>query len=325
VSAPVPPREARWHSFTAAARLNAPRDTVLKSAADELETDPASLEAALFADLASESRAGPLPPDISPEALAFELNFRLVSRWLVRAESVRVRAWGNTRALLRQARQNGLICNARAIVPRSSDWPSAGIATSQGVELDVSGPLSLFRRTSIYGRALCALLSRLLTCSRFWLSASCALGAGMGPMTLVVQSGDPIRPLQHPRELDAKVEQRFARDFRRAAPDWELAREPLPLCADGSLVFADFELWHRSEPKRRFLLEIVGFWTPRYLHDKLRNLRAAGISDFVLCVDEARACDDGDPPAHPQVLRFKRRVDATLVLSLLQAKLATTR
>jgi predicted nuclease of restriction endonuclease-like RecB superfamily len=193
------------------------------------------------------------------------------------------------------------------------------------VELDVSGPLSLFRRTSIYGRALCALLSRLLTCSRFWLSASCALGAGMGPMTLVVQSGDPIRPLQHPRELDAKVEQRFARDFRRAAPDWELAREPLPLCADGSLVFADFELWHRSEPKRRFLLEIVGFWTPRYLHDKLRNLRAAGISDFVLCVDEARACDDGDPPAHPQVLRFKRRIDATLVLSLLQAKLATTR
>jgi len=315
VSAVVPPREARWQLFTAAANLNAPRAVVVKRVAEELGTDPASLESSLFADLESESLAGPLPLALTPENLALEANFRLVSRWLVRAERVHIRAWGDVRALLRQARQDGLICNACEFAATETN----GSAPHPSVTLDVSGPLSLFRHTSIYGRALCGLLSRLLVCERFVLSAVCAPGAGLAPMTLVVQSGDPIRPLREPPALDAKVERRFIKDFRKGAPDWDSRREPVPLSADGSLVFPDFELWHRSEPGRRFLLEIVGFWTPKYLLEKLQKLRAAHISDFILCVDQARACSDVEPPVHAQVLRFNRRIDVAAVLALLEA------
>jgi len=321
VSAVLPPREARWQLFSAAANLNAPRDAVLKHVADELGTDPASLESSLFADLESERQAGPLPLTLTPESLALEANFRLVSRWLVRAERVCIRAWGDVRALLRQARQDGLICNAREI----AGGETTGAASVPSVTLDVSGPLSLFRHTSIYGRALCGLLSRLLSCERFVLSAVCAPGAGLAPMTLVVQSGDPIRPLREPPELDAKVERRFLKDLRKGAPDWDSTREPVPLSANGALVFPDFELWHRSEPERRFLLEIVGFWTPKYLLEKLQNLLAARMADFILCVDEARACGDVEVPVHAQVLRFKRRIDVAAVLRLLEAMRARGR
>lgn len=35
--------------------------------------------------------------------------------------------------------------------------------------------------------------------------------------------------------------------------------------AAGTLIFPDFELVHRRERERRWLLEIAGFWTPEYL------------------------------------------------------------
>lgn len=92
----------------------------------------------------------------------------LVNTWMQRARSVRITAWGNTRALVRQARLHGLICNIRrAAASPAASGPlpvaSAGLdALAQkpieGVELEVSGPLALFRHTLIYGRASSALI-----------------------------------------------------------------------------------------------------------------------------------------------------------------------
>jgi predicted nuclease of restriction endonuclease-like RecB superfamily len=169
VVAAVPPRDARGELFLAAASTTTPRSAVLQAVASKLGTDAQSLESALFADLASESRAGSLAADVSPSSVSLEANLRLVNGWIRRARSVRLTAWGNTRALVRQARLHGLICNVRR-VPSSAD--------ADGVELEVSGPLSLFRHTSLYARALCALVPRALWCARFELTAVCDAGPG---------------------------------------------------------------------------------------------------------------------------------------------------
>jgi uncharacterized protein len=113
----------------------------------------------------------------------------------------------------------------------------------------------------------------------------------------------------------SKLEVRFARDLRKAAPEWDLVREPEPVPAGGTIVFPDFLLRHRLCPERSFLVEIMGFWSADYLARKLARLRQARLANLILCVDEARASADGDLPAEARVVRFRRRIDPLAVLA----------
>ncbi len=323
--AAVPPREARWATFTAAANFAAPRGEVLKNASLLLGTDAESLEAALFADLRSESTTCALPAALSPEKLALDANLRLVNSWMQRARGVRITAWGNTRALVRQARLHGLICNIRRAGPPDTASAEAAIACgldpltespTEGVELQISGPLALFRHTVIYGRALSALIPRALWCHRFELRAECETSSAAAVATLTVRSGDPLRVGRELAPYDSQVEARFAKDFRKAAPDWHLVREPRPVESLGSLIFPDFELVHRRDGARRWLLEIVGFWTPKYLEEKLRKLRAARLENVLLCIDQERGCSEAELPKDAKIIRYKRRIDVQAVLAL---------
>lgn len=111
----------------------------------------------------------------------------------------------------------------------------------------------------------------------------------------------------------------FARDFGRAAPGWALVREPEPVAAGGHLLFPDFAAFPRGEPGRRWLVEIVGFWTPEYLATKLARLREARIENLVLCIDEARNVGEGDLPLGARLVRYRRRVDVRRVLEAMGA------
>ena len=103
-----------------------------------------------------------------------------------------------------------------------------------------------------------------------------------------------------------------------AAPDWDIIREPVPVAVNGALIFPDFELVHRHQTGRRWLLEIVGFWTREYLADKLRRLRAAGIERIILCIDQERCCSDEELPPHACVVRYRGRVDPVSVLAIIE-------
>jgi uncharacterized protein len=322
----VPPREARWEVFAAAACSgDTARQDVLTAVSAKLGTDSLRLEEALFADLHTERTTAPLPASITPGRVAAEANLRLVGRWLKRAQSVRITAFGNTRAVVRQARLHGLICSIgpapsaemrERLTPSATRLDALVEADTDAVELQISGPLALFRHTLIYGRALCGLVPRLFWCSRFELRAVCEAAPGVAPVTLVVRTGDPIRPGRELKPFDSLLEQRFAKDFRRVAPDWDVIREPRPIASQSSIIFPDFELVHRREPSRRFLLEIVGFWTPKYLEEKLQRLQQAQLDNIILCIDEARACSEATLPSHAQVIRYRRRIDAAAVLRL---------
>jgi len=114
----------------------------------------------------------------------------------------------------------------------------------------------------------------------------------------------------------ARLEERFAREFRRLAPAWDVIREPEPITAGDTLVFPDFALRHRSDPARKWLLEIVGFWTPDYVARKLALYRGAHLSNLILCIDEDRNCAEADLPPEALVVWFRRHVDAAAVLRM---------
>jgi len=306
--AAVPAKEARAALFRAAAASHASRVAVLNTVAASFAVTPVELESALFADLRGERRVSELPAHVSPSRLAANANFAIVSSLIRRAVQVRVVARGEVRALIRQARIAGLICG----VSRSA-------YAADGVALDLSGPFALFQHSDRYGRALASLIPRLASCAEFELNASCALGHDGQLGSLALRSGDPIEPssdLPLPRRA---LDQRFERDFLRAAVGWDLLREPLAIASGDRLIFPDFELVPRHDPTRSWLLEIIGFWTPEYLHEKLKRLSEAGCERFLLCVDLDRHCGPVDLPQDPRLLRYTTRIDARAVLARIVA------
>jgi uncharacterized protein len=309
VAAPVPPAEVRAVAFAEAAG-GVPRVQALARAARTLGLDAPQVEACLFADLPSERHLGSLPEAMCPSELRLQVNLALVQGLVANAHQVEARIFGNARDVVRCARLRGLLCVVREEAAATGGMP--------GVCMDLSGPFALFGHTRMYGRALASLVPRLAWCTRYVLAASCRLGGRT--VRVEVRSGDPIRPAAEPKRFDSKLEARFARDFARAAPDWEVVREPEPLRAGRVLIFPDFALVHRRDPERRWLLEIAGFWTPGYLENKLHRLREAHVDRMILCIDADRGCDRGGPPAAGWVVPYRRRVDPAAVLDIIEGE-----
>ena len=296
------PARAREALFTeAAGPAERPRSEILSAAAARLGVSIADLDAALLADIPTERIVRPPAQIPSVDGAALHVNMAIVQGLLFRATVVRIRAEGTVRPLVRQARLRGLLWTVRVGSPP---------------ELTISGPFALFRRTLLYGRALAELLPFLARTARFDLVARCCVRGQVGEIRL--RSGDPIFPAAVPQTFDSKLEERFARDFKKIAPDWDLVREPEPVRAGDTLIFPDFVVQHRLDPSRRYLLEIVGFWTKDYIEKKLERLRRAGIANLILAIDDDRRCADDDLPIGAQLVRFRRRVDPTKVLEHLR-------
>lgn len=287
------------------------RSEVISSAASSLGVSDDALLESLFADLPSERLVRLPSPIPAPHDLALRSNFALAQGFLQRCCRIELSVSGNTRAIVRQILLRRLLCTV---------GPLTG---SRSATIEISGPYSLFKRTILYGRALASLVPVLQSCDWFRLRAEAVLRGGEFSVTL--QSGDPIFPNPDlPQRYDSKLEERFSLDFRKLNPGFDLIREPEPLHAGDHLIFPDFAIFRRCAPTRRVLVEIVGFWTPDYLRNKLQRLRRAGTTGMILCIDSSLNCSEdalADLP-HQQVIRFKRRIDAREVLARVETMLS---
>jgi predicted nuclease of restriction endonuclease-like RecB superfamily len=301
--AAVSPSEARARLFGAAAADEAPRADHLAAVAASFEIAPEALAEALFADLPGERIVRAPDPLPTVAEVVLRTNLAVVQAVLMRASTVDLDVEGGVRPIVRLAKLRGLLCVV--VEPVGGGAP----------HLQLSGPFALFQHTLLYGRALAELVPHLAWCARFELRATCALSGRVVDVT--VDSGAPIFPAAPPAPFDSKLEERFARDVGRLAPDWDLVREPEAVRAGATLIFPDFLLRHRIHVERRVLVEVAGFWTPDYLAAKLARLAEADLPPFVLCVDEDRACGLGELPASLSglsILPFRRRVDAAAVM-----------
>jgi uncharacterized protein len=286
--------------FGAAAASQAPPPTVATEVAARLGLTRDTLDAIVFSDLPAEREVRAPASIPSAAEVALHTNLAIAQAVVMRASHVAVHVEGGLRPIVRLAKLRGLLCNVAA--------PTAGALP----RLDISGPFSLFRHTLVYGRALAELLPHLAWCARFQLSAVARLRGRLAHVSM--ESGDPIFPAHQPAAFDSRLEERFAHDLTRLAPDWDVLREPTPVAAGTSLIFPDFLVRHRIHPERQALVEIVGFWTPEYLADKFARLRQATLPAFVLCIDADRACAPTDLPPGMPVVTFRRRVDAAAVM-----------
>ncbi len=223
-----------------------------------------AVQAQLYADLPSERivRVAELP---TAEELALRVNLAVAQRVVRGATRIDIALSGSARAVLRQL----LLCRLLAVAS----------PTTYGVCVEISGPMALFRHTTRYGRALGSIVPVLRGAESFTLTAHRPRAGGLVAVRL--QAGDPLFPPgTRPPAFDSRLEERFARDFASAAPDWELLREPEPVPVDGTWVFPDFAIVHREDRRRRWLVEIAGYWSEAYLDAKLERLARANRTDL---------------------------------------------
>ncbi|MDQ3231599.1 MAG: DUF790 family protein [Pseudobdellovibrionaceae bacterium] len=275
------------------------RKTILLDLDNRLLTDAVqrgeSLDSILFADLPSEKRLSRIPGDISIADLLLSANTFLVKSIIQRSQRLDIRLRGKIRPIVRQALLRGLICVARPLTGQK-DFDAS---------LSLSGPLGLFRHTRVYGRLLTEIVPFLPNCDRFSLRAFVPEGEHLRIWS--IESGDPIRPAET-KKFDSQIERKFSREFPKAAPDFDLIREPQAVMADGRYIFPDFAIQHRTNVDKSWLLEIVGYWTHTYLQKKIENLYRAKIDNLIICVSRKLGCSD-EWPKDARLVFFDRWID----------------
>lgn len=222
-----------------------------------------------------------------------QVNLAFAKTLLRKATAVRILIPENSRRVIRQAKLNGLICNA--------DRQNGDLT------LEISGPLSIFSKTAIYGRGIASLLSVLSWSERYALTAICNHDAGQFKVAL--ESGDPIKPGNRPRSFDSKLEEKFAEAVTKKLTGWHLFREPQPIDTTEGIIFPDFLLQCSSDPKTLFFCEIVGFWTTEYLKKKLKQWSLVRDCRFVLCINEKLKATGEPLPESLPVYFFKGNIN----------------
>jgi predicted nuclease of restriction endonuclease-like RecB superfamily len=106
-------------------------------------------------------------------------------------------------------------------------------------------------------------------------------------LNLDIDGADHRRGRRRRRKLDSLMEEDLARVLRDKIGDardgWTLVREDaLVMLRGGSVFLPDFTLRHHDG--REALVELVGYWTPEYLAEKLRKVGESGLDNLVLVV-----------------------------------------
>jgi predicted nuclease of restriction endonuclease-like RecB superfamily len=298
VSAPAKPSEIR-HVLFGIAATGARREEAIARTAEVLQIRPEEVLEGAYADRAGARRL--VAPDELPSASRIvELyNLALARGLMMRSAQVQATVKANVRSVVRYANLKRLICTCAE--------------QGDGTQLQLSGPLSLFRQTTRYGHALASFLPALMVTPGWSLQAQCIVRKQ--PMTVRMEACDPIASVfALPREADSTVERKLMRDVRRLGTAWILQRETAAIRAGARVFFPDFSL-RRGD--NRVLVEIVGFYTREYLESKMAALREAGLHGFIVCVDESLACTDEEFSAD-RVLRYKKSVDAAQLLKMVE-------
>jgi predicted nuclease of restriction endonuclease-like RecB superfamily len=301
IDAPVAPERLRRVVFELAAERD--REEALATAASEFGIPASDVVAALFADRAEARKLVAPDEPCAVAQLREQYNLSLVQSLLARSAEVVAVVRANLHSVVRYAKLLGLMAQFEE-------------APDGATKMTVSGPLALFHDTLKYGRALARWFPSVVATPGWSLEAHVLLGGER--LRLLLDATAPIeRTHALPSAHDSALEARLEKDLRRASSPWKLERESAVVRVGGKLSFPDFGLV--SPCGRRVLVEVVGYWTPAYLAQKVALLHAARVP-LVMCVDE-RYADEGFPD-DPRIVRFRKNVPAKALLEACARALA---
>jgi predicted nuclease of restriction endonuclease-like RecB superfamily len=232
------------------------------------------IESQLFADVMEFNRL--LSFEGYPDALALlsRYNVAQVQVALYMATELTIRARQDFKVILRHAKLAGLLHRIRRVA-------------DDEYEVRLDGPASVLRHTRRYGVAMARFLPVLLTCKEWAMRARVLTPRRGYEVGLDLTPQDGLRShLTAPPEFDSGLEAEFAAKWGdEPRQGWRLIREGEVLHKGQKVFVPDFVFAHQDG--RRVPMEIIGFWTPEYLKEKVATLREFRQYKIILAVGRA--------------------------------------
>jgi hypothetical protein len=184
----------------------------------------------------------------------------------------------------------------------------------EGYEVRLDGPASIFQRSQKYGIQMAVFLPALLLCNGWRMRAEIQ-GRG-GQVAYFELTSEQTRLRSHYPEIapyENPVVEKLAAAWARAATGWTLDPSRVVIDLGDSAFIPDYVLRH-AETGAAVFLELLGFWTPEHLRDRLLEFAHAGRADFILAAwDELRGTRDPMTNVPPNTILFKRSLDPAAV------------
>jgi predicted nuclease of restriction endonuclease-like RecB superfamily len=292
------------------------RQEVLQKVASELGMTAADLDDALFADHPGAHVLTHVGPAWTPQQLLQRYNLELSRGALYRATVVQVEIYDSFKEFWRYLKLFKLMFSA-------TELPGGGY------RVVLTGPLSDFVETERYGISYAEFLPAILLGQRW------NLVARVRPPGFRQDRSDTFTSVQEQNHVlyrldqscglrsyyrkgrlyDSSLERVFAEEFTdfeekfgAERGKWRLLREEQVLVLDGSVMIPDFLLVHTQDETRRILIELVGYWSPRYLRTKIAKVKAANCPHLLLLVYEDLKVSKQDfAGAEGEILFFKQK------------------
>jgi predicted nuclease of restriction endonuclease-like RecB superfamily len=244
-------------------------------------------------------------------------NLALAQAVLYDASELRMQVWDHFGTVFSYVKLFGLM---HRIYPIDADGERVSDTNhAAGYEAILDGPASLFSQSRKYGIRMATFLPALPLCDRWRMTADILVDESASETCqFTLDDTDPLESYYSAGErFDSDLERTLARKWDRATTDWTLHREQDVLDLGAEVMLPDFAIEHPDG--RRALFEIVGFWTPEYLNEKLAKICAADADNLVLAVSEQLDCASEDfGAAADRVLWFKTGIHVYDVVELVE-------
>ena len=295
---PAPPDQLREALFERGFVTTEPeRRAVLSAVGERFGITAEAVEANLWADRESEAVLVEVP-EVDPAELLRRYNLSLTQTLLFDATELRFSVSENFQAVFGRLSYLGLM-----------------YTVDPDLTVHVTGPASVVSGGRTYGTELARLLPSILAAEEWHVSADVETEVGGQPRIyeFEVDSGEagrfPARTADGTgtsgEEYDSEVERDFAARIDSLLDGWRVTREPTILRTGERVMIPDFG-FERERPvgggdgdgadgTDEFYVEVVGFWTPEYLAEKLEKVRAVESEyPLVLAVNEELNCAESD-------------------------------
>ncbi len=276
------------------------RQRLIAEAAAELECAPEEALEGLYADLAGNQRLVAFE-ELSAEQLLDRYNLAQAQALLYRCSEMKL--WiepqepGVTRRLFNEIK-------AFRLIHSINGHPATGY------EVHLSGPVSIFHRSQKYGVQMAVFLPALLLYPGWRMRAE--IGTKTGAAFFELNSEQ--RRLRSHYLVDSLSPQdsllaKLIEDWRGLQSEWQI--EPSQQVIDlGESAFIPDVIFSRAGDEPVYL-EMLGYWTPRHLNDRLKEFTRAGFANYLIAASEELRCSRDAPTQVPiNIFIFKKSLNA---------------
>jgi hypothetical protein len=311
-SALAEPEEIRRKVFLAARKFqpvlpaSAQREEVLRTVAEEFETDAETVYANLYADLAGNQKLISFE-STTPEDLLDRYNLAQAQALLYKCVELKIRvapadSAENYRAIFGWIKHFGLIHSVQG-------------NAANGYEITLTGAASLFHRSQKYGIRMAVFLPALLLCAGWKMRAEIAHKEGNVFYELSSEQSELNSCyFDEPPYKNPDIE-KLKKAWEKIDGEWRLEenREVVDL---GKTAFIP-DLVLISPENEKIYTDVLGFWTPKSLKKRLEEFRAADFRQFIFAASQELRGSREEPLWESEnVLFYKTKIEPQLLINM---------